>query len=683
MKTPSAAALLAFASQAVAGPYPAAAGKPGSTAIHRSDSRFTLWADRVTSYRVGTDCLTKWQDTSKALGSATEDPADITCLGAGGTITLAFPAYIKDGPGADFAIFENSFLDEYIEHAWVEVSRDGINFLRFPNHSLTTAPVGSFDLMDPTNVSGLGCKYRQPFGEPYDLADVGLDSVSHVRLVDIVGDGSARDSANRIIYDPFPNAQSAGFDLDAVGVIHSATWQTLDAGRFAADAINATAFAHLPDGRFILGAQGKLSQQTTWGWAGRSAMGGSGVEFDPSFIAVRRDNNSILVGAGGGFGGNTGIHLLHPGAPSPALSSAPLAALQNFAAVWWKSSNSPAEGWLVAGTNGPTGRNNITYISPNGLLTGPVTSELSTYSGGLATDPSGNVYVGLFEFSGPKANLVISFHGHDIDRAVTAIPSGNNSPLLYSTASPVFKFVSASSVAMDSLGRLWATGPQTQQIQGFDPATGASLLITPDHAPLTSVTDPIYLLQAFSKEETGYLAFLAQDEAGTPGTPILHGIAPLNHLIIPETLTSWQAFQFRGSNPNAANEGTLWGSEADPDSDGLSNLMEYALSTPPLSANALPLSVGESSQRLTLTFPRNPLRRDLRYTVEASFSLAADSWSPLASGAAGGPLSAVSPALPLITETPSGKTIRVSVRDTLVQTAQAKRFLRLRVTLQP
>ena len=103
---------------------------------------------------------------TKALGPATEDSAHITCLGAGGTITVAFPAFIRNGPGADFAVFENSFLDGYIEHAWVEVSRDGVNFVRFPNHSLTASPVGSFALMDPTDVQGLGCKYRQPYGEP-------------------------------------------------------------------------------------------------------------------------------------------------------------------------------------------------------------------------------------------------------------------------------------------------------------------------------------------------------------------------------------------------------------------------------------------------------------------------------------------------------------------------------------
>ncbi len=36
-----------------------------------------------------------------------------------------------------------------------------------------------------------------------------------------MGDGSSTDSLGRVIFDPYPTEQSAGFDLDAVGVIHA------------------------------------------------------------------------------------------------------------------------------------------------------------------------------------------------------------------------------------------------------------------------------------------------------------------------------------------------------------------------------------------------------------------------------------------------------------------------------
>ncbi len=46
--------------------------------------------------------------------------------------------------------------------------------------------------------------------------------MTHVRLIDIVGDGSQTDTSGDLIYDPFPTIGSAGLDIDAVGVIHQA-----------------------------------------------------------------------------------------------------------------------------------------------------------------------------------------------------------------------------------------------------------------------------------------------------------------------------------------------------------------------------------------------------------------------------------------------------------------------------
>jgi len=54
-----------------------------------------------------------------------------------------------------------------------------------------------------------------------------LNNITHVKIVDIIGGTSETDttiyydSFSQIIYDPYPTVQSAGFDLDAVGVIHN------------------------------------------------------------------------------------------------------------------------------------------------------------------------------------------------------------------------------------------------------------------------------------------------------------------------------------------------------------------------------------------------------------------------------------------------------------------------------
>ncbi len=95
--------------------------------------------------------------------------------------------------------------------------------------------MGGFGSVDTTNIDGLAGKYRQGFGTGFDLgllagtAGLDIDKVQYVRIVDIVGNGSARDSAGNVIYDPYPTTGSAGFDLDAVGVVHFAQFTTTPA----------------------------------------------------------------------------------------------------------------------------------------------------------------------------------------------------------------------------------------------------------------------------------------------------------------------------------------------------------------------------------------------------------------------------------------------------------------------
>ena len=142
---------------------------------------------------------------------------------------MTFDPPLSNGSGWDFAIFENSFSDTFLELAYVEVSSDGVHFVRFDNDSLTAGPVGGFGATDPTNIDGFGGKYRQGFGTPFDLADlstkddvldglVKLNEIAYVRIVDIIGDGTFFDTSGDVVWDPYPTAQSAGFDLDAVGV---------------------------------------------------------------------------------------------------------------------------------------------------------------------------------------------------------------------------------------------------------------------------------------------------------------------------------------------------------------------------------------------------------------------------------------------------------------------------------
>jgi hypothetical protein len=215
-----------FAPIALAGSFPGVAGTNGSDALSKDDPAFISWARGNLTPIYGTEVDDKWKTPQKAYGMGTTNTSDIVCLGNGGQIVMTFPKPIRDGGGADFAVFENSFNHTFLELAFVEVSSDGLNYYRFPNRSEGTIAVGAFGNLDPTNLSGLAGKYRAGFGTPFDLAALAsaalLDrqNVRFVRIVDIIGDGATFDSSGQPIYDPTPTLGSGGFDLEAIGVIH-------------------------------------------------------------------------------------------------------------------------------------------------------------------------------------------------------------------------------------------------------------------------------------------------------------------------------------------------------------------------------------------------------------------------------------------------------------------------------
>jgi hypothetical protein len=248
---------------AVAGIFPPAAEQPGSQAVPAGDADVAGWATGYQDYQIGLNVDAVFQTPAKALGEpgnsdGTEQGVifDIVSLGTGGSITLSFSPPIANGAGFDFAVFENSFDDTFLELAKVEVSSDGINFVAFPAFSTVPAAVSSFGNLDPTDIEQVAGKYRGGFGTPFDLqqlngsAGLDLSSIRYVRLVDIVGDGTATNdlspqaladwlgvtvgelpqvlvdvanSAPAAIYDPYQTFGSAGFDLDAVGVLEQGT----------------------------------------------------------------------------------------------------------------------------------------------------------------------------------------------------------------------------------------------------------------------------------------------------------------------------------------------------------------------------------------------------------------------------------------------------------------------------
>lgn len=217
--------------------YAPAAGQPGSTAIHMDSSVFVSWATGCEITRgfqnIDDPTLGKAADGDETMATGKALSNGIVSLGDGGSATCTFQFPIRNGPGFDFAIFENAFADIFLELAFVEVSSNGSDFFRFPAHSLTDTvkQTESFGSTDPTKINNLAGKYKSQYGTPFDLEELAsnpslnVNSITHIRVVDVVGSVQSkyatRDSQNRMINDPWPTPFSAsGFDLDAIGVIH-------------------------------------------------------------------------------------------------------------------------------------------------------------------------------------------------------------------------------------------------------------------------------------------------------------------------------------------------------------------------------------------------------------------------------------------------------------------------------
>ncbi|NCD23891.1 MAG: DUF4465 domain-containing protein, partial [Spartobacteria bacterium] len=197
----------------------------GSDGIAATNPAILCWATGWTNYLPGPVLSNQYLNAENALGAAfgadgQTNEFHVTGLGDQGSITLTFPVPIADGPGPDFAVFENAFADTFLELAWCEVSSDGTNFVRFRGHCLATEPIADFT--DPTAYGGFAGRHVRSVGTPFDLRLLagapGLDvrRVTHVRLTDVRGDGDTPDSYGNPIYDPTPEWGPGDFDLDAV-----------------------------------------------------------------------------------------------------------------------------------------------------------------------------------------------------------------------------------------------------------------------------------------------------------------------------------------------------------------------------------------------------------------------------------------------------------------------------------
>jgi len=137
------------------------------------------------------------------------------------------------------------------------------------------------------------------------------------------------------------------------------------------------------------------------------------------------------------------------------------------------------------------------------------------------------------------------------------------------------------------------------------------------------------------------------------------GAAYVFNLQAQTALTSWRVMWF-GSPDNSGPGADM----ADPDGDGLVNLMEFATGQEPFTRLPLPATINYNGSQLEFTYPRSKAAHaEMQFIVEWSDSLAANTWTINGTG-----------------ETIESETAaKEQVKVTIAAGPSAKRFVRLRV----
>lgn len=154
-------------------------------------------------------------------GGLTQQSVDVVSLGNGGSITVVFrDNIVVDGPGDDLAIYENAFhagSDSgpiFAEYGVVELSPDGKTWTPVPYDAESGAGLAGAQPVLSTPQNDIDPLAPEGGGDRFDIGALGLSFVRFVRITD--GGDAIPDPGNVV-----PPANKGGFDLDAMGAIHS------------------------------------------------------------------------------------------------------------------------------------------------------------------------------------------------------------------------------------------------------------------------------------------------------------------------------------------------------------------------------------------------------------------------------------------------------------------------------
>lgn len=246
-----------------------------------------------------------------------------------------------------------------------------------------------------------------------------------------------------------------------------------------------TTIGHLPDGRFLYGHNGSLVQQSTFGSSPVSAYTNAPAG-DYGFVT------SQFVGLGG-FG------------PAPVYSYSASALATAFSSISsayqvYHAVNYDTTSMLLVGTAG--GNSDLAYLNTSGTYV-TLIDGISTYSGGIASDSFGNVYV-----ADDDDRNIYKFTSAQIAGAIggTALTMANGTLIANLGVS--------GSLAVDTAtNRIYASGWQLNGIQVFDITLSQSGTIVP------GLANSNYQVTTFSDGSNQYVGWI--DRGGWTGTDSL------------------------------------------------------------------------------------------------------------------------------------------------------------------
>tara|TARA_Y200000002_G_scaffold61164_3_gene46432 strand:+ start:2013 stop:2996 length:984 start_codon:yes stop_codon:yes gene_type:complete len=280
-----------------------------------------------------------------------------------------------------------------------------------------------------------------------------------------------------------------------------AIWTTIDLpDRLSYES---TAMSHLSDGRLLYAHDGNIYRQSAFGSSSTVAFSNapSGAY---SFVT---GNGFIGVGS---FGGSAPIYSFNAGDSNAPFTNS--GSIQSYTGATYEN-----DSILTVGINGDREGSSVSEVgiySRSGMYT-TIVSNVSTYSGGIAWSGD-TLYV-----ADNDDTRIYSFSSSQVSSAI------NGAELSIENGTFITNLGVSGSIAVDSEGRIFASGYQSNGIQVYDPSAQTTGSLFSNDAGTS------YTVGTFSNGSNNYIAWL-NAEGYSAGDGITYGYALEANVPVPE-----------------------------------------------------------------------------------------------------------------------------------------------------